>query len=1241
MAVRDVLVAGAKVADIALRPSQRWRRILLSARVQIDRLETPTLTTPAVDRQLSRLLTQSRKVPEALHPTALQFRRVGRFDEVLALTDEQWSGVAQSSVAWALACAKVWYENAEFARADLAIAHAKRLDPDYLPLHIEEARNQDWRGNASIARDAAERIIELSDSPQVKRTWSRFVAQQEFKFGHSELAVQRAHDSAPADSDLELQYLLAVSHERLGHGEQAATHYALAEQHAQLRGLPADARRIALHLEMDAPLAALDAASGIVAEQCSPDARRLIATAAMLTSDLERALEVTAMAGGDAPLESMRGLALELSERHADATEVYSRLLADGALRGELGTSIAERLARAAARAGRIDALAQAEESRPLRLTARGDWGTEVDPRFSDELTAALNARGHDEGASSTTALRRLLDSASVPENHQRIARLLTETLLRSEDRAALQAALIAHPTRLASSDELGDEPVVLRYVEHYTEAREVLALREDVILYESFHGAKISCNPLALCLRLLEQDPEERWTHVWAIRDGVEIPQQLSGKTNVRFVRFGSYGYQLHLATAGYLINNVTFPQHFVRRPGQRYLNTWHGVPWKHLGRDFAQDPYSFFNISRNLIQASDIVLPDEHTARKLIETQDIAGLNLPAPLVLGSPRVDRTLAFDATERERLVTQMVLDPSLPVVFYAPTWRGTGGDAQADVGAFIEAVGALAAFEVNVVLRVHHLIESGLGEAELPANVRVAPLGLDTNELLGLADVLVSDYSSLIFDFAPLNRPIIKYVFDLEAYRAERGLYFRTDEVPGNDARTLDELRRAIEDALTGSAAIDWSTSATAPLWAHEDGAAADRTLAALFGPLRSSERQQPLNVLVATGGLNPNGITRSLRNLFSSYVDPAHPLRLVIPRMPLQNPEVSDTAAELHSRADFTVLTGLQTGTRRERLFWRRLEQHREAFPARMLEEIRPLMQRERARHFGDVAVHAVVDFESYTLYNSALFALGFPQGTRSVGVLHSEFVEEMDVRFPKLRSIGNVLASFSALTSVSRNVLARNREELEREFGVPPELLTLLPNTIDAAEIRERALEPLDPDLAEWFAHEGPHVIAVGRLSTEKNPAVMIRALDRSLRSGGRGRLLLLGDGTLRQRLEALVSELGLGEHVKFAGQRSNPYPAFARADALLMSSLHEGQPMVLLEALTLGTAAVSTDIPGARAVLEDGALGLLVPEGVDGVEYAWQRIAEGSLVRPRFDAEHYEQQAVAAFRSVIGLD
>jgi glycosyltransferase involved in cell wall biosynthesis len=202
---------------------------------------------------------------------------------------------------------------------------------------------------------------------------------------------------------------------------------------------------------------------------------------------------------------------------------------------------------------------------------------------------------------------------------------------------------------------------------------------------------------------------------------------------------------------------------------------------------------------------------------------------------------------------------------------------------------------------------------------------------------------------------------------------------------------------------------------------------------------------------------------------------------------------------------------------------------------------------------------------------------------------------------------------------------------DDLVRAIGIDEDRVKVVPNPIVTPELRSMMAEPLEDP---WFAEGGPPVaLAVGRFTQQKDFPTLLRAIA-EVRDRRSVRLLVLGDGPERGRLEALVSELGLDDIVRLPGWVVNPYPYMARTDVFVLSSRWEGLPSVLIEALFCGAPVVATDCPsGPMEILEGGRHGVLVPVGdvralADGIE----RAVRGDVARPSGESwRRYEQDAV----------
>jgi glycosyltransferase involved in cell wall biosynthesis len=177
-------------------------------------------------------------------------------------------------------------------------------------------------------------------------------------------------------------------------------------------------------------------------------------------------------------------------------------------------------------------------------------------------------------------------------------------------------------------------------------------------------------------------------------------------------------------------------------------------------------------------------------------------------------------------------------------------------------------------------------------------------------------------------------------------------------------------------------------------------------------------------------------------------------------------------------------------------------------------------------------------------------------------------------------------------AIVAVAQGI----KRDLIESFGVPADKIVVIYNPIDVHRVRSRAAEPV---IHPWFADRSmPLIIAVGRLVKLKGFDLLIRSV---AQLSIPARLAIIGDGEERAALECLVTQLGLTDRVVLLGFQENPWKYMAQADLFVLSSLTEGMPNVIGEAMALGLPVLVTDCsPGVREYLDGGRAGLLVPPG-----------------------------------------
>jgi glycosyltransferase involved in cell wall biosynthesis len=214
-------------------------------------------------------------------------------------------------------------------------------------------------------------------------------------------------------------------------------------------------------------------------------------------------------------------------------------------------------------------------------------------------------------------------------------------------------------------------------------------------------------------------------------------------------------------------------------------------------------------------------------------------------------------------------------------------------------------------------------------------------------------------------------------------------------------------------------------------------------------------------------------------------------------------------------------------------------------------------------------------------------------------------------------------------ALVTVSRGA----RADLARIVGLPEDRIELIGNAIPAAELRRLADEPPEHP---WLAPaSAPFMLALGNLRPVKGFPSLLHAFA-AVRERRKARLIILGEGPQRSRLEDLVRRLGLEDDVQLPGSVANPYPWIARAAGVVLTSGSEGLPTVLLEAMLLGRPIVAVDCPsGPREILADGRLGRLVAPGdapalVDGIAWA---LDAGPMPVPQDVVDAHDPDRVAS--------
>ena len=326
------------------------------------------------------------------------------------------------------------------------------------------------------------------------------------------------------------------------------------------------------------------------------------------------------------------------------------------------------------------------------------------------------------------------------------------------------------------------------------------LPLDDNLVLFSAYWSRSVSCNPAAIDAELARLAPHMR--RVWAVRadNAGRVPK------GVNVVRVGSRDYWTAVARAKYLVNNVNFADSVVKREGQIHVQTHHGTPLKTMGLDQQKYPASTdmdfekllercdrwdYSISANQFSTViwERVYPCSYTT---LET--------------GYPRNDVLVNAGAEEVRAARAALGLADGAKAFLYMPTHREyqPGFTPPLDLGRFARELGP----DATLLVRGHYFYGNSPHVDELRRTGRVVDVSghARVEELYLAADALITDYSSAMFDYAVLDRPIISYVPDWDVYSAVRGTYFDLlQEPPGAVATTQAELLKLLSSGAYDS----------------------------------------------------------------------------------------------------------------------------------------------------------------------------------------------------------------------------------------------------------------------------------------------------------------------------------------------------------------------------------------------------------------------------------------------------
>ena len=320
-----------------------------------------------------------------------------------------------------------------------------------------------------------------------------------------------------------------------------------------------------------------------------------------------------------------------------------------------------------------------------------------------------------------------------------------------------------------------------------------IFPIKNNKIIFSAFSARTYGDNPKYIAEKIVKDKLDFDCVFVLNNPTEFELP------IGVRSVRHNTFNYLYEMATAGIWIDNTRKQPHILKRDGQIYIQTWHGgISFKMVERDVEESlERSYVRTAVHDSRQIDFLLTNsEWGVKHFRRCFWYDGLILKT----GSARLD--ILFHATfnQKLRIRRDVGVDQETHILLYAPTFRKNKSLNVYDIDYSLlkRVLGNKFGGKWNILVKLHPNI-SGL-EFDLPNYVINASLYPDINELYCITDILITDYSSSIFDYSILKRPAFLYAKDIDEYSKDRNTYFDLRQLPFSLAESNEELEKIIFD---------------------------------------------------------------------------------------------------------------------------------------------------------------------------------------------------------------------------------------------------------------------------------------------------------------------------------------------------------------------------------------------------------------------------------------------------------
>ena len=335
--------------------------------------------------------------------------------------------------------------------------------------------------------------------------------------------------------------------------------------------------------------------------------------------------------------------------------------------------------------------------------------------------------------------------------------------------------------------------------------------VNDKMILFEVFNGRNYSCSPKAIYECMIKDEKYKDYTFVWAFKN-VNKHIKLSNERTV-LVKINSKNYFKYLSMSKYWVVNSLVTSAIKKKKNQLYIQCWHGTPLKKLRYDIEVEG-NVLNSVKEIRRRNDLdavkfdyfLSPSKFCTEKFTSAFNLKKLKKDNILIEeGYPRNDYLINHKKSDVIKIKKALNIPKDKKVILYAPTFRDnqhtSGVGYTYNLGLDFDKLKKEFNDDYVILFRTHYFVSNSFDFTNYENFIIDASKYDDINDLYIVSDMIITDYSSVFFDFANLKRPMLFYMYDLEEYKNNlRDFYFDLDVLPGPIVEKEKDLIKEIKN---------------------------------------------------------------------------------------------------------------------------------------------------------------------------------------------------------------------------------------------------------------------------------------------------------------------------------------------------------------------------------------------------------------------------------------------------------